>query len=458
MTKANTLGPDSHSHLETGEIYTVSQLNALTRQAIEQYIGQIWISGELSNLAQPSSGHLYFSLKDQRAAVRCALFRNARTRLPFRPENGQQVLARAQTSLYEARGDFQLIINHLEPMGAGALQIAFEQLKKKLAQAGLFDSDKKKPLPTHPQTIGIITSPSGAAVHDVLKVLKRRFAPLPVIIYPSAVQGQLAAEQLVSALALANQRKESDVLLLVRGGGSLEDLWPFNEEIVAEAIAASEIPVVSGIGHEVDFTIADFVADQRAATPSMAAELVSPDGNDYLRQLANQSQRLTHLMVSRLTQNKSELTHLEKRLQHPGHRLREQAQRLDRLEQSLNASQAALFARLQVKLRHLAQRLLQASPEKSFTHSYQRLSTISQRLNTALTHRLENKQQQLEKLAAALHAISPLSTLERGYAIVKNKQNNLIVRDAKQLKLKDRLNITLQNGNLDCTVDKIITS
>ena len=268
---------------EERDIYTVSDLNARARVILEECFKTIWVSGEISNLAKPNSGHLYFSLKDERAQVRCAFFRNSQRGLRFTPENGQHVLVQAQVSFYAARGDFQLIVSQMEMAGAGALQVAFEQLKQRLHKEGLFSQAHKKKLPLFPKCLGIITSPTGAAIRDILKVLQRRFSSIPIIIYPTLVQGDKAADQISMAIQRATQRKECDVLILARGGGSLEDLWPFNEEKVARAMFHCPIPIVTGIGHEIDVTIADFVADQRASTPSAAAEMVSPNQQEQMQ-------------------------------------------------------------------------------------------------------------------------------------------------------------------------------
>ena len=263
---------------EQRDIYSITRLNREVRAVLEDsFPPSLWVRGEISNLAQPGSGHIYFSLKDKHSQVRCAMFRSANRHLRFAPENGREVLVRAGVSLYEGRGEFQLIVESMEPAGAGALQQAFEELKQRLLEEGLFADEHKQPLPAFPGTIGIITSPTGAAVRDIIHVLERRYARAGVIVYPVPVQGEGSAQQIAQAVDVANQRRECDVLILARGGGSLEDLWSFNEEIVARAIHHSVIPVVSGIGHEIDFTIADFVADQRAPTPSAAAEMVSPD-------------------------------------------------------------------------------------------------------------------------------------------------------------------------------------
>ena len=378
-------------------IYSISELNSKARLLLENNLGSVWIMGELSNLAMPSSGHLYFTLKDSEAQVRCAFFRANRARMAFAPENGQQVLARANVSLYEARGDYQLIITEMQLAGSGALQVAFEKLKHKLQAEGLFDSARKKSIPQFPRAIGVITSPTGAAIHDILKVLRYRNPSIPVIIYPTAVQGADAKTQIVHAIELANQRDECDVIILARGGGSLEDLWSFNEEIVAHAIAASHIPIVSGVGHEVDVTIADFVADFRAPTPSAAAETVSTDQSDIRQKLAYFSTYLNRHMQYLLQTYQHHLAQLKTRLRHPGDRLREQAQRLDRLEQQL------LFV---------------------------------------MKTRLAKKRDTLSSLAQQLNALSPLNTLQRGYAIITNEQGDLIksVRDvASQQKIRARL-------------------
>ena len=393
------------------EIYTVSQLNQVTRELLEDNFPFIWIEGEISNFKRPTSGHAYFSLKDANAQIRCAMFRNRNTILNFEPRDGMHVLAQARVSLYEPRGDFQLIVQHLEETGDGALRRAFELLKTKLAQEGLFDESHKKSLPAFPTCIGVITSATGAAIQDILHVLKRRAPQLRVIIYPTAVQGNEAAPQIVNAIKSANQRKECDVLIVARGGGSLEDLWPFNEEMVARAIFASDIPTVSGVGHEIDFTIADFVADQRAPTPSAAAELISPHREDWLQKIITMQNRLRHFMTTELRHYATVLISLRKRLQHPGHRLQEQAQRLDLLERNLvNAWQ----------------------------------------------HQLTQAQQRLLNLSRALNTVSPLNTLQRGYAIVTHQDK--IIREANEVKIGENIKTQLARGSLLCTVEEVIDS
>lgn len=391
---------------EPQEIYTVSQLNAEARFLMEEHFESVWLIGEISNLARPSSGHCYFSLKDANAQVRCAFFRHSQRQLNFKPEAGQQVLVQAKVSVYEARGDYQLIVSQMQLAGEGALQVAFEKLKKKLADEGLFDEENKLMFPEIPTCVGVITSPTGAAIRDIIRVLNRRFPALPVIIYPSAVQGELAKDELVAAIETANKRQECDVLILARGGGSLEDLWPFNEEIVARAMFASDIPIVTGVGHEVDFTIADFVADQRCATPSAAAEWISPDIEEWQETLKDYARTFLQLINAQLRHSQSELLHLSKRLQHPGQRLQQQMQTVDQLEQ---------------------------------------------RLQNNMNNQLLRYQEKLAALSRNLDTVSPLNTLKRGYAII-TKDNNIITK-TQQVKSGDAVTARLENGTLNCTVD-----
>jgi exodeoxyribonuclease VII large subunit len=391
-------------------IFSVTELNSMARQLLEGSLGQMWVSGEISNLVLASSGHYYFSLKDSQAQVRCALFRMSGRRLSFTLKNGLQVLALAQISLYEARGEFQLIVQQIEESGVGLLQKKFEALKQRLHNAGLFDPEKKKPLPLLPKTIGVITSPTGAAVHDILTVLKRRFPAIPVIIYPTLVQGEQASRKIVTAIETANQRRECDVIILARGGGSLEDLWSFNEEIVAHAIYASKIPIITGIGHEIDFTIADFVADLRAPTPSAAAERVSPDSREWLRLIEQLQKRMLHLLIARLRHAQSHLLHISKRLRHPGQRLQDQAQHLDQLEHRLLLAQRHLLQRSQIMVAQLAQ---------------------------------------------TLQTLSPLNTLDRGYAIVRNKLSQKVILNAEQLIVDEKLTIQFARGSCECRVEKV---
>jgi exodeoxyribonuclease VII large subunit len=414
----------------------------------------LWLSGEISNLAQPASGHIYFSLKDEVAQVRCAMFRMKRQQLRFRPANGQQVLVRARVSLYEARGEFQLIIEHMEPAGEGALRLAFEQLKEKLAAEGLFNSEHKQSLPEVPRQLGLITSPTGAAIRDLLSVLRRRYPALPVVVYPVQVQGEEAPRQIVRMLALANRRKECDVLILSRGGGSLEDLQAFNDEAVARAIHASLIPVVSGIGHEIDFTIADFVADRRAPTPSAAAELVAPDQIAWRQRLHQLTQRLDLGQRRQLRQLGDRVVALQRRLhrQHPAQRLQQRAQRVDELGQRLLRATDLFLLRHNRGLEQLQIRLMHQSPAKQLERLRLIQQGLDERLRRGITNKFETIRGRLAQQARDLHTLSPLNTLARGYAIVLREWDGGIVRAATEVKPGESVKAQLAEGSLICEV------
>lgn len=438
------------------EIYSVSALNRLAKMILEETFSLVWVEGEISNFACPSSGHMYFSLKDAQAQVRCALFRQRNRGLSFVPENGMQVRVQARVSLYEGRGEYQLIVEQIEEAGNGALQRAFDALKKKLFTEGLFDSAHKKPLPKLPTCIGVVTSPTGAAIRDIISVLKRRFPAIPVIIYPTAVQGTEAAAQIARAINKANLRAECDVIIVGRGGGSLEDLWSFNEEIVARAIYASSIPIVSAVGHEVDVTIADFVADQRAATPTAAAELISPDRAEWQHKVDQYAARLGQNMRAFLNQVNMHLMHLRKRLKHPGQYIRERSQHCDHLEQRLQTLWQAIIHRKTNALNQLISRLQQQNPAHRLKAERMLCQNLYERLKTATVHLCRNKRQQLENTSRALNAISPLNTLSRGYAIATHHQQ--ILKSTQNIKIGDTLLLRLSKGELDCTVNKIHTT
>lgn len=436
------------------EIFTVSQLNRRARQLLETHIPLLWVEGELSNVSIPSSGHWYFTLKDEQAQVRCAMFRNRNMTVRFKPQQGQHVLIRARVSLYEGRGDYQIIVEHMEEAGTGALQRAFEQLKNKLASEGLFDEVYKKALPSLPRHIAVITSPTGAAIRDILSVLERRFAGIPVTVIPVAVQGKEAAPQIVRAIDLANRAKLFDVVILARGGGSLEDLWPFNEEIVARAIFASELPIVSGIGHEVDFTIADFVADLRAPTPSAAAELIVPDGDDWLDKFIGFEVLLEEAMIRKLRHWHQRLEWLRSRLRHPRQRLEEQAQRLDNLELRLkNQIQKQLVAWRhqinQLQLRQQAQH-----PQQRLKSLRERLILSETRLARAQQQVLGNSKKRLGEAVRMLNTLSPLNTLERGYALVTDAGTQKVITHSTQVKPGDKLHTRLAQGEIISLVEK----
>jgi exodeoxyribonuclease VII large subunit len=437
------------------DIYSVSRLNLEARLLLEQGFTRIWLEGELSNVSRPSSGHLYFTLKDARAQIRAAMFRSRNQAIRFRPEEGLQVLVRGRVSLYEPRGDYQLIVDHMEEAGDGALRRAFEELKRKLDAEGLFDAARKQPLPTVPGRIGVITSPSGAAVRDVISVLRRRFPAIPVLIYPVPVQGKEAGGEIANAIRLASRRADCDVLILTRGGGSLEDLWPFNEEGVARAIHDCRIPLVSAVGHEIDFTIADFVADRRAATPSAAAELVTPDQLEWLARLTQLSVRLENRLRHTLSDNQRRLVWLEQRLQqvHPGQYLRQQAQRLDELEQRMRLLTGLRFNKLQFILNEIHAKLQRHSPTQLLGRLELQQDLLAQRLGTAVLVLLGEKRRRLELACRSLDTISPLATLQRGYAIVSQLPERRILRQATSVKAGDRVEARLAEGTLVCTVE-----
>jgi exodeoxyribonuclease VII large subunit len=436
------------------DIYTISRLVRETRAVLEGSFPLLWVSGEISNLAQPASGHIYFSLKDEVAQVRCAMFRMKRQQIRFRPANGQQVLVRARISLYEARGEFQLIIEHMEPAGEGALRLAFEQLKEKLAAEGLFDSEHKLSLPELPGQLGLITSPTGAAIRDLLSVLRRRFPALPVVIYPVQVQGEDAPRQIAHMLELANRRQECDVLILSRGGGSLEDLQAFNDEAVARGIHASKIPVVSGVGHEIDFTIADFAADRRAPTPSAAAELVAPDQRVWHQRLRQIRQHLELAQSRRQHQLRERVKSLQRRLQrqHPIQRLQQRAQRIDELGQRLLRATDLFLLRHHRWLEQLQARLMNQSPAKRLERLQLTHQSLDERLRRGITNRLEAARTRLARQARDLHTLSPLNTLGRGYSIVLRERDGRIVHTASEVETGESIRARLAEGSLVCQV------
>lgn len=439
-------------------VYSVSQLNREAKRLLATHFMTVRVEGEVSNFSAPSSGHWYFSLKDAQAQIRCAMFRGQQQRLGFKPGNGDLVVVNAQVSLYEPRGDYQLVVEHMEQAGDGALRQAFERLKNKLLAEGLFDDNRKQDIPLIPRQIGVITSASGAAIHDILTVLRRRFPAVPVLIYPVAVQGEAAKFEISAALQLANQRAEADVIILARGGGSLEDLWAFNEEIVARAIAASRIPVIAGIGHEVDFTIADFVADLRAATPSAAAEHAVPSQIEWLGGFLFMENQLVEKLRRQLIQQQQRLSWLNKslQLQHPGEKLQRNAQRLDELELRLQKSSRQTLWQATQLLALNSQKLSQFQPTAKIFQHRQTLDFYHQRLQRAMQLKLSSLKQQQSGIGQTLHAVSPLATLERGYAIVKQQSSGQIVKSATDIAENDLLETRLAKGRIVSQVKKII--
>jgi len=430
---------------------SVSELNHQARHLLEASFMQVWVEGELSGLSRPPSGHWYFSLKDRRCQIRCAMFRGFNQHVREVPKEGEQVRIRGKVTLYENRGDFQIIVEHIEPAGLGALQQAFEELKRKLQQEGLFDAARKKPLPTTPRHIGVVTSPTGAAIHDILTVLARRCPAIPVTLYPTAVQGKAATADIVRAIDRAARHGVADVLIIGRGGGSLEDLWCFNEEAVARAIAQCPLPTVSAVGHEVDITIADFVADLRAATPSAAAEKISPDQNDWLRQLKEKELRLAGAASRALKRMETKLEHLSARLRDPRRELMEKAQRMDELDLRLGKAIAQRIDRDRVRAAHLEQRLAMQSPAKALSDCQGTVSQLIDRLLRATRETINRRRELLEHMGQTLHVVSPLATLGRGYAIVQ-QENGDIVRRAGDVKPGETIRARVADGELSANV------
>jgi exodeoxyribonuclease VII large subunit len=438
------------------DVYTVARLNREVRGLLEAGLPSLWIEGELSNFSRPASGHWYFTLKDEAAQVRCVMFRQRNQALRVAPQDGMQALLRARVGLYEPRGDFQLIVDHLEEAGEGALRRRFEALKLALAAEGLFDATRKRPPPRLPRRIGVVTSPSGAALRDVLQVLRRRFPAIPVLLYPVPVQGVSAAREIADMLALADRRAEVDVLLLVRGGGSLEDLWAFNDEFLARAIDRLTLPLISGIGHEVDFTIADFVADVRAPTPSAAAELAVPDAMVLLAELGARTRRLGLAAGRAQLQRRERLMRTWRRLwvQHPSQTVAQIAQRIDELQGRLNA---AMRRGLGMRVQRLATARAEftgASPATRVATLLQRAGHASLRLLPAVRHRLSLQEGRLVTAGRALNAISPLATLARGYAIVTLAADGAIVHDPAQAPPGTEIDARLSRGRLRARVVK----
>jgi len=441
---------------DTREIFSVSEINQQIKHAIAANFALLWIEGEISNLARPASGHLYFSIKDKNAQLRCVMFRNSNSRVPFEITNGLQVIIRAKASVYEARGDLQLIVDGMEEAGFGALQRQFEALKNKLFQEGLFDEAAKKEIPPFPSEIAIITSPTGAAVKDYLKIAQRRYPHCKKTIYSVPVQGDQAAAAICSAIHAANIHAKADVIVLIRGGGSIEDLWSFNDESLARAIADSSIPVVSGIGHEIDYTIADFVADLRAPTPSAAAELTCPDTEVLQAMLANTQETLRKLSIELINTCSQSIDWLSRRLQrtHPSTIITIQQLSLQRLADRLQRSTLVYAKDSQHRLQNLYHRLHNQSPQKLLTSQQTLASTLQSRLREAIHHQLNQLNHKLQLCATTMNAVSPLNTLQRGYSITtKNNQSSDVVSHYSQVKKGDQLTTHLASGEVISRVE-----
>jgi exodeoxyribonuclease VII large subunit len=439
-------------------ILSVSDLNRAARGLLEGGFPLLWVEGEISNLARPASGHLYFSLKDSQAQVRCALFKNRGQLLRFKPADGMKVLVRGRVSLYEPRGDYQFIAEHLEEAGHGALQRAFEELKARLAKEGLFDPALKRPLPAVPRRIGVITSPSGAALHDILTVIRRRYPLARVILYPTPVQGEGAAAKIAAMIGTASARAECEVLILARGGGSLEDLWAFNEEPVARAIRACGIPLVSGVGHEIDFTIADFTADLRAPTPTGAAELVTPDSSEWRRRLVQREEQLHRSQLRLLQDLHRRLDWCSERLRqlHPSRILRDRSQRLDELQLRLGRCARTHLRHERSRLAGLQAALYAHGPLQQLRRASDQLTAFDLRLRSAARAHITQVANRLALSIRALDAVSPLATLNRGYAIVSDAASGTSLSHVSAVRPGQTVHTRLADGTFTAEVKRVL--
>ncbi|PKV12050.1 exodeoxyribonuclease VII large subunit [Xanthomonas prunicola] len=435
------------------QILTPSQLNSLARDLLEGSFPLVWVEAELSSVTRPSSGHLYFTLKDARAQIRCAMFKPKSTWLKFQPREGLRVLARGRLTLYEARGDYQLVLDHMEEAGEGALRRAFDELRARLAAEGLFDAERKQALPAHVQRLAVITSPSGAAVRDVLSVLARRFPLLEVDLLPSLVQGDSAAAQITSLLRRADASGRYDVILITRGGGSLEDLWAFNDERLARAIAAAQTPVVSAVGHETDFSLSDFVADVRAPTPSVAAELLVPDQRELVARVRRAQARMTQLQQSALgnAMQRADRLALRLRAHSPQARLQLLHRRQEEAGRQLSARMTQMLERLQARVQRGQAQVQSHNPQRHLAGLQQRLRALHPQ--AAMQRRLQHDQLQLRSIARSLEAVSPLATVARGYAIVTRPADGSVVRSAAEVVAGEHLRAQLADGSIEVRVE-----
>jgi exodeoxyribonuclease VII large subunit len=429
--------------IDRNRVLSVRELNFAAKQLIENGLPLLWVRGEISNFVSAASGHWYFSLKDEQAQVRCVMFRHKSQYLDWQPKSGAQVEVLALPSLYEARGEFQLTLEQMRPAGMGALYEAFERLKKKLEGEGLFADTRKRALPSFPAQVGIVTSPQAAALRDVLTTLTRRMPGLPVVLYPTPVQGTGSAQKIADAIAVANARKECEVLILCRGGGSIEDLWAFNEEVVARAIASSHIPVVCGVGHETDFTIADFVADQRAATPTAAAQAVAPERAELMQRIHQFEQRMTRATLRQLERAMQQLDYLQRRLVHPAQRAQQQVQHLGQLQQRLQSALTHTMQNQSWRWQALQQRLRAAQPDLMQLAS--RHVELSRRMKEAVQRALERYDNRLAAAQQHLLHLDPHQVLARGYSVVRDERGAVVV-DSETLALGDRLQLTFARG------------
>lgn len=435
------------------KVLSVSDVNRAIKSTLENQYKLLWVQGEISNFKPHSSGHFYFSLKDSKAQISAVMFRGFNQSLKFKPHDGLEVIVRGKVTVYEPRGNYQIFCEQMEPVGAGALQMAFEQLKKKLEAEGLFRPERKRPLPALPQHVAVVTSPTGAAIRDILNVLGRRFKGLRVTVVPALVQGNGAAESIVRGLELAQQLPDVDVMIVGRGGGSIEDMWCFNEEKVARAIAACRVPIISAVGHEIDFTIADFVADLRAPTPSAAAELVVKNAAELVETIGKLEKSLVRTFVHQHTLRKNKLVHLAKQLVDPKRRLQDLAIRCDELTQRLELAMRNDLERRESQVALLLSRM--PSPEEKVLRLFQEVEMQATRLEAHCRRLIEGKRAVWARLSSVLDSLSPLRVVERGYGIVKKGEE--IVKSAAQLKVGDVVALQLARGSATAKIEKTVT-
>ena len=439
--------------------YTVSELNRLSRQTLEAKFPLIWVEGEISNFSMPASGHWYFKMKDKTATISCAMFKNQNSRSSFKPQNGIKVFARCKITIYEVSGNYQLIIEQIESAGIGALQRKFEELKKQLFDEGIFDDKHKLPIPKYPKKIGIITSPTGAAIQDILSILKRRYPIASVLVYPSIVQGNTldgtsAAKELTERIIFANKENNCDVLILARGGGSIEDLWAFNDETLTRSIHNSNIPIISAVGHEVDYTICDFVSDCRAPTPSAAAEIVSPDINSIVQRLNEKELQLNHMILGFLQARYQKIDNLFIRIRNPNDYLFHVKTQIEGLRNRIYKNITSKIKIDKETLTHIDKNLQRNHPSEYLYNLFDRLCILEKRLNNEVIELLITKRKKWESSLRLLEAVSPLNTIKRGYAIVLNKDKKIIKRTS-DIKINDRIFTMLGDGGVFSNIEKI---
>jgi exodeoxyribonuclease VII large subunit len=440
------------------KIYTVSTLSEELKNLLEAHFDFVWVEGEISNFRSPLSGHFYMVLKDEKAQIRAVMFRPQTRYLKFTPQDGMKVIVRGRVAIYEPRGEYQVVLDYMEPLGVGALALAFEQLKQKLASQGIFDESVKKPLPFLPQRVAVITSPTGAAIRDFLKIIRRRFANLEIIVVPVKVQGEGAAAEMVEALALVNRELDVDVIVLTRGGGSLEDLWAFNQEELALAIRASRVPVVSAVGHEIDVTISDLAADLRAPTPSGAAELLVVEKETLKQQIMQLQARVQSGLKKELARFQEKLRFLSRGLRDPRKRLADSWLRLDEMENRLSRMISFVVMDRKRSLAAGERALILHSPLKIIAGLKQKVEFQSRSIGMLVTRKLRDCRTDISMLQEKLKDMSPLSVLRRGYSITRTLPEKRVLRSSSQVNQGDRVNVKLAEGELECLVEKIVSS